>query len=80
MVHRSLEAAELLAKEGIDVEVIDPRTLVPFDKETLVKSVIKTGKLIIVHEACKRGGFGGEVAAEVMGEVEAVIWMHRSNG
>ncbi|SHJ35866.1 alpha-ketoacid dehydrogenase subunit beta [Propionispora hippei] len=66
MVHRSLEAAELLAKEGIDVEVIDPRTLVPFDKETLVKSVIKTGKLIIVHEACKRGGFGGEVAAEVM--------------
>lgn len=66
MVHRSLEAAELLAKEGIDVEVIDPRTLVPFDKETLVRSVIKTGKLIIVHEACKRGGFGGEVAAEVM--------------
>ncbi len=66
MVHRSLEAAELLAKEGIDVEVIDPRTLVPFDKETLVKSVIKTGKLIIVHEACKRGGFGGEVAAEIM--------------
>ncbi len=66
MVHRSLEAAELLAKEGIDAEVIDPRTLVPFDKETLVKSVIKTGKLIIVHEACKRGGFGGEVAAEIM--------------
>ena len=66
MVHRSLEAADILAKEGIDVEVIDPRTLVPFDKETLVKSVMKTGKLIIVHEACKRGGFGGEVAAEIM--------------
>lgn len=66
MVQRSLEAAEILAKEGIEIEVIDPRTLVPFDKATLVKSVIKTGKLIIVHEACKRGGFGGEVAAEVM--------------
>ncbi|SFL48260.1 alpha-ketoacid dehydrogenase subunit beta [Pelosinus propionicus] len=74
MVHRSLEAAEILAKEGIDVEVIDPRTLVPFDKETLVKSVIKTGKLIIVHEACKRGGFGGEVAAEVM-ESEAFDYL-----
>lgn len=74
MVHRSLEAAEILAQEGIDVEVIDPRTLVPFDKETLVKSVIKTGKLIIVHEACKRGGFGGEVAAEVM-ESEAFDYL-----
>jgi pyruvate/2-oxoglutarate/acetoin dehydrogenase E1 component len=74
MVHRSLEAAELLAKEGIDIEVIDPRTLVPFDKEALVKSVIKTGKLIIVHEACKRGGFGGEVAAEVM-ESEAFDYL-----
>lgn len=74
MVHRSLEAAEILAKEGIDVEVIDPRTLVPFDKETLVKSVIKTGKLVIVHEACKRGGFGGEVAAEVM-ESEAFDYL-----
>jgi len=74
MVHRALEAAEILAKEGIDVEVIDPRTLVPFDKETLVKSVIKTGKLIIVHEACKRGGFGGEVAAEVM-ESEAFDYL-----
>ncbi len=74
MVHRSLEAAELLAKEGIDIEVIDPRTLVPFDKETLVKSVIKTGKLIIVHEACKRGGFGSEVAAEIM-ESEAFDYL-----
>jgi pyruvate/2-oxoglutarate/acetoin dehydrogenase E1 component len=74
MVHRSLEAADILAKEGIDVEVIDPRTLVPFDKETLVKSVIKTGKLVIVHEACKRGGFGGEVAAEVM-ESEAFDYL-----
>lgn len=74
MVHRSLEAAELLAKEGVDIEVIDPRTLVPFDKETLVKSVIKTGKLIIVHEACKRGGFGSEVAAEIM-ESEAFDYL-----
>ena len=74
MVQRSLDAAEILAKEGIDIEVIDPRTLVPFDKETLVKSVMKTGKLIIVHEACKRGGFGGEVAAEVM-ESEAFDYL-----
>ncbi len=74
MVHRSLEAAEILAQEGIEIEVIDPRTLVPFDKETLVKSVIKTGKLIIVHEACKRGGFGGEVAAAVM-ESEAFDYL-----
>lgn len=74
MVSRSLKAAETLAAEGIDVEVIDPRTLVPFDKETLVKSVIKTGKLIIVHEACKRGGFGGEVAAEIM-ESEAFDYL-----
>lgn len=74
MVHRALEAAEILAKDGIDIEIIDPRTLVPFDKETLVKSVIKTGKLIIVHEACKRGGFGGEVAAEVI-ESEAFDYL-----
>jgi len=66
MVNRALAAADILEKEGIDIEVVDPRTLVPFDKETLVQSVIKTGKLIIVHEACQRGGFGGEVAAEII--------------
>jgi len=67
MVKRSLEAAEQLAKQGIDVEVIDPRTLKPLDEETIINSVIKTGKLLIVHEACKTGGYGGELAAVIAG-------------
>jgi len=63
MVQRSLEAAETLADEGIDVEVVDPRTLRPLDADTIINSVIKTGKVLIVHEAVKTGGFGGELAA-----------------
>jgi pyruvate dehydrogenase E1 component beta subunit len=70
MVKRSLEAAEKLAEEGIEVEVIDPRTLKPLDTETIVQSVIKTGRVLIVHEAAKTGGFGGELAA-VIAESEA---------
>lgn len=65
MVHRSLKAAKQLASMGIDVEVIDPRTLKPLDEETILHSVRKTGKLVIVHEACQFGGFGGEIAAIV---------------
>lgn len=65
MVKRSLEAAEQLAKEGIEVEVVDPRTLKPLDEETLVQSVKKTGRVLIVHEACKTGGYGGELAARI---------------
>ncbi|MBI4247445.1 MAG: dehydrogenase E1 component subunit alpha/beta [Candidatus Rokubacteria bacterium] len=65
MVHRALAAAEELAKEGISVEVIDPRTLAPLDEETIIGSVAKTGRLIIAHEAVKRGGFGSEVAAVI---------------
>lgn len=68
MLHKALAAAETLAQEGIEAEVIDPRTLVPFDKETLFKSVEKTGRLVIVHEAVKNGGFGGEIAAMVVEE------------
>ncbi len=68
MVHKALAAAETLAAEGIEAEVIDPRTLVPFDKETLFHSVEKTGRLVIVHEAVKTGGFGGEIAAMVAEE------------
>ncbi|MHB8073016.1 alpha-ketoacid dehydrogenase subunit beta [Desulfosporosinus fructosivorans] len=68
MLHKALAAAETLALEGIEAEVIDPRTLVPFDKETLYKSIEKTGRLVIVHEAVKQGGFGGEVAAMVAEE------------
>jgi pyruvate dehydrogenase E1 component beta subunit len=68
MVHRSITAAEELEKEGISAEVIDPRTLVPFDKETVIKSVKKTGRLIIVEEDTKTGGWGAEVAAIVAEE------------
>ena len=60
-------AAEELAAEGIAVELIDPRTLVPFDTERVLQSVRKTGRLVIVHEAVRRGGFGGEIAAMVAG-------------
>ncbi len=68
MVYEALNAAEELAKEGIEVEVIDPRTLFPFDKETLFNSVEKTNKLIIVTEENKRGSFAGEISAIVAEE------------
>ncbi|MUG72353.1 alpha-ketoacid dehydrogenase subunit beta [Paenibacillus validus] len=74
MVHRALEAAGQLEKEGIQIEVIDPRTLVPLDIETVVESVKKTGRLIVVHEAVKRGGFGGEIVSQVM-ESEAFDYL-----
>jgi pyruvate dehydrogenase E1 component beta subunit len=67
MVKRSLEAAEQLAQEGIEAEVVDPRTLKPLDEETIVRSVMKTGRVLIVHEACKTGGYGGELAAVIAG-------------
>lgn len=65
MVHKALEAAEILEKEGINIEVVDPRTLVPLDEETIIQSVKKTGHVLIVHEAVKRGGFGGEIASMI---------------
>jgi pyruvate/2-oxoglutarate/acetoin dehydrogenase E1 component len=60
---RALSAAEKLKEEGIDAEVIDPRTLVPFDKETIIQSVKKTGRAVIVHEAYKTCGVGAEIAS-----------------
>lgn len=63
MTHRALEAAEKLSRDGIDVEVVDLRSLYPLDKETIVNSVIKTGKVVIAHEAVKRYGVGAEIAA-----------------
>jgi pyruvate dehydrogenase E1 component beta subunit len=66
MVHRALAAAEKLAAEGISVEVIDPRTLVPLDVEAIVSSVKKTKRLVIGHEAVERGGVGGEIAMQVL--------------
>ncbi|HID87819.1 MAG TPA: alpha-ketoacid dehydrogenase subunit beta, partial [Anaerolineae bacterium] len=65
MVHKALAAAEELAKDGISVEVVDPRTLTPLDEEGIIASVKKTHRLVIVHEAVKRGGPGGEIAAVV---------------
>lgn len=72
-VSRALEAAEILAKEGISAEVIDPRTLVPFDTQTIVESVKKTGRLVIVHEAHRNAGWGAEVAAQVTQEAFAYL-------
>jgi pyruvate/2-oxoglutarate/acetoin dehydrogenase E1 component len=66
MVSRAMEAADQLAAEGIDVEIIDPRTIRPLDMEPIVASIIKTGKVLIVHEAVKMGGFGGELAASIV--------------
>jgi len=63
MMHTSLEAAETLAKEGIEAEVVDLRTLLPLDKETILQSVKKTNKLLIVHEDTRTGGIAGEIAA-----------------
>lgn len=63
MVKMSLDAAVILAQEGIEAEVVDPRTLVPLDEETLINSVKKTGKVLIVYEACKRLGAGTEIVA-----------------
>lgn len=67
-VVKSLKAAKKLEKEGISVEVIDPRTLVPLDVNTILKSVKKTGRLVIVHEANIVGGVGAEIAATVAKE------------
>ena len=66
MVLLALEAAEELSKEGISIEVIDPRTLKPLDIGLIVDSVKKTGRAIVVSEACKTGGVAGEISAQIM--------------
>lgn len=68
MLHQSLEAARTLEEDGINVEVVDLRTLRPLDKETILASVKKTGRALIVHEANLTGGFGGEIAAIIAEE------------
>jgi pyruvate/2-oxoglutarate/acetoin dehydrogenase E1 component len=77
MVARALQAAGDLEKDGVSVEIIDPRTLAPLDETTILESVGKTHRLVIAHEAVKRGGFGAEVAAMVsekaMDELDAPI-------
>jgi pyruvate dehydrogenase E1 component beta subunit len=73
MVHRSLEAADEAEKEGISVEVIDPRSLQPLDEETLVASVKKTNRCVVTHEAVTRMGFGAEVASVI--QYQAFDWL-----
>ncbi|MGY5860785.1 MAG: alpha-ketoacid dehydrogenase subunit beta [Candidatus Thorarchaeota archaeon] len=73
MVHKAIEAADELAKQGISAEVIDPRTLVPLDKETLIDSVKKTGRLVLVTEETKTGATTAEIAAIV--QEEAFDWL-----
>lgn len=68
MVHKALTVADQLADNGIDIEIIDPRTLVPLDKETILQSVKKTGRLLIVEEDCKTCGIGAEISAIVAEE------------
>ncbi len=67
MVHKALQAAETVAGEGIELEVVDPRTLVPLDLDAIVASVRKTGRLIVTHEASERAGIAGEIITQVIG-------------
>ncbi|OLS13496.1 MAG: Pyruvate dehydrogenase (acetyl-transferring), partial [Promethearchaeota archaeon CR_4] len=68
MVFKALKAADILQEQGISAEVIDPRTLVPFDSKTIGESVKKTGRAVIVHEACDFGGISGEITKQILKE------------
>jgi pyruvate dehydrogenase E1 component beta subunit len=68
MVHKALNAAKRLEKEGLSVEVVDPRTLTPLDRRTIVASVKKTGRIVVVSEDCKTAGVSAEIAAVVAEE------------
>ena len=68
MVFLALDAAKELEKEGIDLEVVDMRTLLPYDKDSVLESVKKTNKVILLHEATRTGGFAGELAATISEE------------
>ncbi len=74
MVHLCLEVAEVLEKEGISMEVVDLRTLIPLDKDAIIESVKKTKRALIVHEACKTSGFGAEISA-VISESDAFYYL-----
>ncbi len=74
MVSRAVSAAELLASEGIELEIIDPRTLNPLDDAPIIASVKKTGRALVVHEAVKTGGYGGELVARIV-ESEAFDYL-----
>jgi len=68
MLHTALAAAEILEKEGIDLEVLDVRTLRPLDTNIIMTSVKKTHRAVVLHEACVTGGFGGEIVARIADE------------
>jgi 2-oxoisovalerate dehydrogenase E1 component beta subunit len=63
MVHVALEAADILAKQGIEVEVVDLRTVSPLDREAIAQTVRKTNKVILLHEDVRTGGLAGEISA-----------------
>jgi acetoin:2,6-dichlorophenolindophenol oxidoreductase subunit beta len=65
MVSRTVQAAEELSKEGIELEIVDPRTLRPLDDVPIIESAAKTGHVLVVHEAVEMGGFGGEIVARI---------------
>ena len=73
MVWKALSVADRLKGEGIGVEVLDPRTLIPLDRDAIVRSVRKTGRLVTVEEGCRRGGVGAEVAAVVAEEAPGAL-------
>ena len=73
MVSRAMDAAEHLAEEGIHAEVIDLRTLSPWDKETVFQSVRKTGRAVVAHEAVRQSGFGAEISASISEELFSVL-------
>ena len=68
MVFHSLDAADNLAKDGIKVEVLDLRSLLPYDKQAILESVRKTNRVMVVHEDTLTGGYGGEIAAMIADE------------
>jgi acetoin:2,6-dichlorophenolindophenol oxidoreductase subunit beta len=73
MTHRSLEAAEQLAREGIDAEVIDLRCMLPLDKDTILNSIAKTNRLVVVEEAPHSGGWGGDIVS--LAADEGIYWL-----
>lgn len=74
MVQRCLIVAEQFAEQGVEIEVIDIRTLVPLDKASLIESAKKTGKVLVVHEACQTGGYGGELVSTIV-DSEAFFYL-----